>query len=233
MARAGQVDIDDALDPAGPTMAPGHDAFEPNDEATLELDGEQVREDLRRMADASPKLRERTPITVQGSSQTTPSAEARALRQSAQETARLEGELERVKRRQRVLIATPMTLIALLKAVSFGWRQETIAREAHQISEAGSELYKRVRAFAEHFTGMRRGLERAVSSYNRAVGSLERSVLPSARRLRTLGAGTGEEIDAVEVINHQTRQLTSPELVMKVDDEEPPPDIPRVIQTEL
>lgn len=134
---------------------------------------------------------------------------------------------------QRVLIATPMTLIALLKAVSFGWRQETIAREAHQISEAGSELYKRVRAFAEHFTGMRRGLERAVSSYNRAVGSLERSVLPSARRLRTLGAGTGEEIDAVEVINHQTRQLTSPELVLKVDDEEPPPDIPRVIQTEL
>lgn len=133
---------------------------------------------------------------------------------------------------QRVLIATPMTLIALLKAVSFGWRQETIAREAHQISEAGSELYKRVRAFAEHFTGMRRGLERAVSSYNKAVGSLERSVLPSARRLRSLGAGTGEEIDAVEVINHQTRQLNAPDLVMH-DEDEPPPNVPRVIQTEL
>jgi|SRR5690554_6107661 DNA recombination protein RmuC len=133
---------------------------------------------------------------------------------------------------QRVLIATPMTLIALLKAVSFGWRQETIAREAHQISEAGSELYKRVRAFAEHFTGMRRGLERAVSSYNKAVGSLEHSVLPSARRLRSLGAGTGEEIGAVEMINHQTRQLNAPELVMP-DDDEPPPNVPRVIQTEL
>ena len=133
---------------------------------------------------------------------------------------------------QRVLIATPMTLIALLKAVSFGWRQETIAREAHQISEAGSELYKRVRAFAEHFTGMRRGLERAVTSYNRAVGSLERSVLPSARKLRTLGAGTGEEIDTLEVINHQTRELNAPDLVMPVEDE-PPASVPRVIQTEL
>ncbi len=136
---------------------------------------------------------------------------------------------------QRVLIATPMTLIALLKAVSFGWRQETIAREAHQISEAGSELYKRVRAFAEHFTSMRKGLDRAVGAYNKAVGSLERSVLPAARRLRTLGAGTGGEIDAVELIDHQTRQLTSPDLAMPDDDEaqQQLPAAPRVIQTEL
>ncbi len=100
--------------PSAPEASVVSDAFEPNDEATLELDGEQVREDLRRMADASPKLRERTPVTVQGSSQTSPSAEARALRQSAQETARLEGELARVRRRQRVLIATIVLLFGAL-----------------------------------------------------------------------------------------------------------------------
>lgn len=149
-------------------------------------------------------------------------------------SAALEADAELIENavQQRVLIATPMTLIALLKAVSFGWRQETIAREAQQISEAGSELYKRVRAFAEHFTHMRKGLDRAVSAYNKAVGSLERSVLPSARRLRNLGAGSGEEITAVEHIDHQTRQLNSPEIVLSEEDEELPP-APRVIQTEL
>ena len=133
---------------------------------------------------------------------------------------------------QRVLIATPMTLIALLKAVSFGWRQETIAREAQQISEAGSELYKRVRAFAEHFAHMRKGLDRAVGAYNKAVGSLERSVLPAARRMRTLGAGMGDDIASVEHIDHQTRQFSSSDLVL-ADEAEEQPQLPRAIQTEL
>jgi DNA recombination protein RmuC len=134
---------------------------------------------------------------------------------------------------QRVLIATPMTLIALLKAVSFGWRQETIAREAQQISEAGSELYKRVRAFADHFAHMRKGLDRAVGAYNKAVGSLERSVLPAARRMRTLGAGMGEDIAVVEHIDHQTRQLSSQDLVLPEETDGEQPALPRVIQTEL
>ncbi len=149
-------------------------------------------------------------------------------------SAALEADAELIESavQQRVLIATPMTLIALLKAVSFGWRQETIAREAQQISEAGSELHKRVRAFAEHFTHMRKGLDRAVGSYNKAVGSLERSVLPSARRLRNLGAGTGEEIMGVEHIDHQTRQLVAPDLAGDDDGDENLPS-PRVVQTEL
>lgn len=150
-------------------------------------------------------------------------------------SAALEADAELIEGavQQHVLIATPMTLIALLKAVSFGWRQETIAREAQQISEAGSELYKRVRAFAEHFSSMRKGLDRAVGAYNKAVGSLERSVLPSARRLRTLGAGTGEDIGAVEHIDHQTRQLETPDVLLSDDSDEAVPPVPRSIQTEL
>ena len=145
-------------------------------------------------------------------------------------SAALEADAELIESavQQRVLIATPMTLIALLKAVSFGWRQETITREAQQISEAGSEVYKRVRAFAEHFEHMKRGLDRAVGAYNKAVGSLERSVLPATRKMRALGAGQGDDIATLDYIDHQTRSLSS-----GLGDDETAPSSPRVVQTEL
>jgi DNA recombination protein RmuC len=80
---------------------------------------------------------------------------------------------------------------------------------------------------------MRKGLDRAVGAYNKAVGSLERSVLPSARRLRTLGAGAGEEIGSVEHIDHQTRQVSSADLSLLPGDEDEPPTPPRAVQTEM
>lgn len=113
---------------------------------------------------------------------------------------------------QQVIIATPTTLIALLRAVAYGWRQETIAESARQISELGRELYSRIATFTEHLAKVGRGLESASRSYNEAVGSLETRVLPSARRFKEHGVSPAAELAELDVVDRAIRPVTAAEL---------------------
>jgi DNA recombination protein RmuC len=108
---------------------------------------------------------------------------------------------------QGVILATPTTLIALLKAVAYGWQQERLAENARLISQLGQELYNRLRTFLTHVEDMRRNLSRTVEAYNRAAGSLESRVLVTARRFRDLGAATSDELDTAELIDEVPRTL--------------------------
>src|SRR5690606_11422859 len=96
---------------------------------------------------------------------------------------------------QNVLIATPTLLVALLRAIAYGWRQEDVARNAREIADAGREVYERLAIFAGHLDKVGVALGRATKSYNDAVGSLENRLLPGARKLRELGATPQQEIE--------------------------------------
>jgi DNA recombination protein RmuC len=109
---------------------------------------------------------------------------------------------------QRVIPASPTTLIALLKAINYGWNQEKLARNAQQISALGKELHDRLRMLAGHIASVGTGLDRAVESYNKAVGSLESRVLVSARKFAELGASVAEDIPELEPIETTARALS-------------------------
>ena len=109
---------------------------------------------------------------------------------------------------QKVLVATPVNLIGLLRAVAYGWRQESIAVNAREISELGAELYKRISDLGGHWIDLGRNLSRTVEAFNSAVGSLESRVLVSARRFKELGATPSAiEIEVVEPVDKAPRPL--------------------------
>jgi DNA recombination protein RmuC len=113
---------------------------------------------------------------------------------------------------QGVIVASPTTLIALLRAVAYGWRQEQLAENARTISELGGELYRRIGKLGEHFAKVGSHLDRAVGAYNESVGSLESRVLPAARRFQELGAaGEGESIPELVAVERQSRPLRGEE----------------------
>jgi DNA recombination protein RmuC len=111
--------------------------------------------------------------------------------------------------RTGVIVATPSTLIALLKTVAYGWRQAAVAENAAVIRDLGQELHKRLSTFVAHLARSGRSLSGAVDAYNSAVGSLERQVLPQARRFTELGAATGEPIASLEPIERLVRDPPS------------------------
>ena len=115
--------------------------------------------------------------------------------------------------KEGVILATPTSLIALLKAAAYGWNQERIAENAQQISRLGRELYERLAVLTRHFDGLGRGLGTAVESYNKAVGSLESRVLASARRFTELGVGSDKSLDQARLVDQTTRRVQSSELI--------------------
>lgn len=113
---------------------------------------------------------------------------------------------------QRVVLATPTTLITLLHAIAYGWKQERLASSALEIRDLGRDLYERLRTLAGHVDRIGVTLGQSVRAYNDAVGSLELRVLPKAREFRELGAGEGDEIRRLKGVEHVPRPLAAPEL---------------------
>lgn len=113
---------------------------------------------------------------------------------------------------QKVIPASPTTLIALLRSIAYGWQQEQVARNAQEISAAGRVLYERITTFAGHYDDLRKHLAKAVEAFNRSVGSLERNVLPQARRFRELGATTAAELGDVGLVDTALRVLEAPDV---------------------
>jgi DNA recombination protein RmuC len=127
-----------------------------------------------------------------------------------------DGSLLELGPQQKVIFASPTTLIALLQAAAAGWREETIAESAREISEQGRLLYERLATMGGHFTKLGKSLGRAVEAFNETLGSLETRVLPTARRFPELGISSKNELAPVEPIDLSVRAATAPELA---DDE--------------
>jgi len=115
---------------------------------------------------------------------------------------------------QGVIIATPTTLIGLLRAIAYGWKQENLSRNAQEVSKLGHTLYKRIVDMCKHVTGMGKKLAMSVEAYNQLVGSIESRVLVSARKFRELGAASRSiELEHLEGIDLTSRGFQSPEVI--------------------
>jgi len=133
----------------------------------------------------------------------------------------------------RIIPATPMTLLALLKAAAAGWRQQQLAANAEEIQLLGRELYDRLATMVEHLEAVGRNIKQAAQSYDGFVGSLENKVLPSARRFKELGVASTKVVEAIDPLQLEIRAVVKPELTGRppVDLDEPD-DAPRVLRTE-
>jgi DNA recombination protein RmuC len=119
--------------------------------------------------------------------------------------------------KQSIIVATPSTLMALLKVVAYGWRQAAVAENAAEIRELGQELHKRMTTFMNHLQKVSRSLGNAVDSFNAAVGSIERNVLPQARKFSELGI-TSETLPAADPIESLVRAPANPKTLEAEDD---------------
>jgi len=108
---------------------------------------------------------------------------------------------------QKVILATPTSLVALLRAIAYGWRQESLAENAEKIRQVGEELYGRLATFAEHLAKLGKGLNGAVQSYNKVVGSYDTRILPSIRKFSDMGITSNKIADPLEQIETSTRSI--------------------------
>ncbi|MFK7794835.1 MAG: DNA recombination protein RmuC [Gammaproteobacteria bacterium] len=107
----------------------------------------------------------------------------------------------------RVILATPTTLVALLRSVAYGWQQESISENAEHVRDLAQDLYKRLYSFCSHLQKVGKNLDDSVGNYNKAIGSLERQVLPGARKFTELGIQAKEEIPLIDEIEKKTRDI--------------------------
>jgi DNA recombination protein RmuC len=121
--------------------------------------------------------------------------------------------------RQGVIVATPTSFIAMLKAIAYGWRQLALAQNAATIRDLGQELYKRLSVFGNHLSRIGVALDRGVEAYNNAVGSLERQVLPAARRFSELGLTTDRALEELERVDRLARDPATRELDLGTPDD--------------
>ena len=130
-------------------------------------------------------------------------------------SAALQHDLELIEHglRQRVLLASPITLIALLTTVAHSWRQEALADNYREVARLGSEFYERLATFADRLDDVRKRLDGAVQAYNEAAGSFESRVLVSARRLKELKVTTADELPPAEPIDRVPRVLKQANLM--------------------
>ena len=111
--------------------------------------------------------------------------------------------------KQRIIVTTPSTLMALLKVIAYGWRQTMVTENAREIRELGQDLHKRLNVFVNHLQKVGRSLGNAVESFNAAVGSMERNVMPQARKFPELGATADAAIEPVDPIEQAVRTLAA------------------------
>ncbi len=110
----------------------------------------------------------------------------------------------------RIVLATPSSLVALLRAVAFGWRQETLAENAEEIRAVGAELYERLRTFAGHLEKLGNNMNRSVEFYNKAVASFDTRILPSARKFTEMGIQAKKDVVELEPVERLPRNLQNP-----------------------
>ena len=122
---------------------------------------------------------------------------------------------------QNVILATPTSFVALLRAVAYGWRQEVLAENAEVIREVGQDLYARLATFAEHLSRLGRSLDNSVDAFNKAIGSYDTRILPSARKFTEMGVMAKKDPPVLEPIERTTRQVETPEALPASTDETP------------
>ena len=130
-----------------------------------------------------------------------------------------DNELIELAATQRVIPASPLTLIAVLRAVAYGWQQNQLVHNAEELSTLGKEMYDRLCNMAENLGDLGKNLRQAVESYNRTVGTIESRVLVTARRFRDMGVSTPDELEEVKTVQVAVRDARAPELTGLFDDE--------------
>ena len=122
---------------------------------------------------------------------------------------------------QNVILATPTSFVALLRAIAYGWRQEVLAENAEVIREVGQDLYGRLATFAEHLSRLGRSLDSSVSAYNKAISSYDSRILPGAKKFTELGVTARKEPPRLEPIERSARHVEAPEAIPASNDQSP------------